>query len=37
MLFARRAGGDPTQVAAPMEATTYGNPGFRDRPGKVIF
>lgn len=31
MLFARREGGDPTTVSGPMEATTYGNPGFRDR------
>ncbi|XP_017768407.1 PREDICTED: uncharacterized protein LOC108556708 isoform X2 [Nicrophorus vespilloides] len=32
MIFARRDGGDPTTVTATTEATTYGNPGFRDRP-----
>lgn len=31
MLFARREGGDPTNVAVPVEPTTYGNPGFRER------
>lgn len=31
MLFARREGGDPTTAAMPVEPTTYGNPGFRDR------
>ncbi|CAG9762436.1 unnamed protein product [Ceutorhynchus assimilis] len=31
MFFARREGGDPTTMAMPVEPTTYGNPGFRDR------
>lgn len=31
MLFARREGGDPTTTAMPVEPTTYGNPGFRER------
>ncbi|GLV35357.1 uncharacterized protein CBL_01493 [Carabus blaptoides fortunei] len=33
MLFSRRDGGDPTQVATTTvnDATTYGNPGFRER------
>ncbi|XP_066146673.1 uncharacterized protein [Euwallacea fornicatus] len=31
MFFAKREGGDPTTAAVPVEATTYGNPGFRDR------
>ncbi|CAG9819571.1 unnamed protein product [Phaedon cochleariae] len=31
MFFARREGGDPTTVSMPAEATTYGNPGFRDQ------
>lgn len=30
MLFSRRDG-DPTNVSMPVEATTYGNPGFRER------
>ncbi|CAG9836204.1 unnamed protein product [Diabrotica balteata] len=30
MFFARREGGDPTTVSVPAEATTYGNPGFRE-------
>ncbi|CAH1105521.1 unnamed protein product [Psylliodes chrysocephalus] len=30
MFFARREGGDPTTVSVPVEATTYGNPGFRE-------
>lgn len=36
VLFSRREGGDPTKVAMPMEPTTYGNPGFRERTnGKI--
>lgn len=31
MIFSRRDGGDPTKVNVPVEARTYGNPGFRDR------
>ncbi|KAG5885858.1 hypothetical protein JTB14_035878 [Gonioctena quinquepunctata] len=31
MFFARREGGDPTTVSAAVEATTYGNPGFREQ------
>ncbi|KAJ8919399.1 hypothetical protein NQ315_016492 [Exocentrus adspersus] len=31
MFFARREGGDPTTVSLPVEATTYGNPGFREQ------
>lgn len=31
MFFARREGGDPTTVSVPVEATTYGNPGFREQ------
>ncbi|KAL1509150.1 hypothetical protein ABEB36_003934 [Hypothenemus hampei] len=31
MFFARREGGDPTTTSLPVEPTTYGNPGFRDR------
>ncbi|XP_060530507.1 uncharacterized protein LOC132704503 [Cylas formicarius] len=31
MLFSRREGGDPTNVPVPVEPTTYGNPGYRDR------
>lgn len=31
MFFARREGGDPTTVSVSVEATTYGNPGFRDQ------
>lgn len=30
-LFARRDGGDPTKMSKPIEPTTYGNPGFRER------
>lgn len=32
MLFARKEGGDPTKTAVSVESTTYGNPGFRERP-----
>lgn len=31
MFFARREGGDPTTVSAPVESTSYGNPGFREQ------
>lgn len=31
MLFSKREGGDPTTVSMPVESTTYGNPGFRER------
>ncbi|ENN83486.1 hypothetical protein YQE_00156, partial [Dendroctonus ponderosae] len=31
MFFSRREGGDPTTTSMPVEPTTYGNPGFRDR------
>lgn len=32
MIFSRRDGGDPTKsVSIPVESTTYGNPGYRDR------
>ncbi|XP_044748075.1 uncharacterized protein LOC123309173 isoform X1 [Coccinella septempunctata] len=31
MLFAKRRGGDPTETPMPTQATTYGNPGFRER------
>ncbi|KAB0792879.1 hypothetical protein PPYR_12499 [Photinus pyralis] len=32
LIFSRRDGGDPTKsVSIPVEATTYGNPGYRDR------
>lgn len=31
MIFSRREGGDPTKVTVPVEARTYGNPGFRER------
>lgn len=36
MLFARKDGGDPTRIINESRmdsATTFGNPGFRDRPG----
>lgn len=35
MIFSRREGGDPTKVTVPVEARTYGNPGFRERGGPV--
>lgn len=31
MIFSKREGGDPTKVTVPVEARTYGNPGFRER------
>lgn len=36
MIFSRREGGDPTKVTVPVEARTYGNPGFRERAGVPV-
>lgn len=33
MIFSKKDGGDPTKpVVPPVDSTTYGNPGFRERP-----